>query len=146
MENDKIAAGESDPSEYNEVVTTKDTETIDYFLSHVIHARMGMAHTGEGINVITQALHAEDGSLPQGLTVQNTYTELHDGSKNVTMVVRNNMAYPQTLRKKTPVGKGSHSHMGTRYPYADLHNGGIRGGTGPPHTKADCEARAGKVV
>ena len=96
VENDKFAAGESDPSEYDEVVTTKDTETIDAFSSHVIHARMGMAHTGEGINMITQALHAEDGSLPQGLTVQNAHMELHNGSKNVTMVVRNSMAYSQS--------------------------------------------------
>ena len=43
------------------------------------------------------------GSLPQALTVQNTYMDLHDGSKNVAMVVRNSMVYPQTLRKKTPV-------------------------------------------
>ena len=46
VENDKFAAGESDPSEYDEVVTTKDTETIDGFSSHVIHVRMRMAHTG----------------------------------------------------------------------------------------------------
>ena len=52
---------------------------------------------------MTQALCTEDGSLPQGLTVQNTYTELCSGSENVTVVVRNSMAYPQTLRKKTPV-------------------------------------------
>ena len=43
----------SDPSENGEVVTTKDTETIDAFLSPVIHVRMGMAHTGEGINKMT---------------------------------------------------------------------------------------------
>ena len=66
---------------------------------------MRTAHIGEGINVMTQALHAEDGSLPQGLTVQNAYTELCIGSKNVTVVVRNSMAYPQTLRKKTPVAR-----------------------------------------
>ena len=103
VENDKVAIGESDPSEYNEVVTIKDTETIDAFSSHIIHARMGMAHTGDGINVMTQALHAEYESLPQVLTVQNTYTGLCSGSKNVTVVMRNSMAYPQTLRKKTPV-------------------------------------------
>ena len=28
-EDDKVVAGESDPSEYDEVATTKDTETID---------------------------------------------------------------------------------------------------------------------
>ena len=54
-------------SEYNEAVTTKDTKTIDAFLTNVIHARMGMAYTGKGINVMTQALCAKDRSLPQGL-------------------------------------------------------------------------------
>ena len=87
------------------IIITKDSKTIDAFLSHVIHARMRTAHTGEGINVMTQALHAKDVSLPQGLTVQNVYTELCSGSKNVTVVVRNSMAYPQTLRKKTPVAR-----------------------------------------
>ena len=44
-----------------------------------------------------------DGSLLQGLTVQNTYTELRQGSKRAVMVGRNSMAYLQTLQKKTPV-------------------------------------------
>ena len=70
MEDQKAGAGESDSSHYDEVVTTKDTETIDTFLSNVIHTRMGTAHTGEAVNVMTQALCNEDGSLPQGLTVQ----------------------------------------------------------------------------
>ena len=54
---------------------------------------------------MTQALCTEDGSLSQGLTVQNAYTELCSGSKNVTVVVRNSMVYPQTLQKKTPVAR-----------------------------------------
>ena len=37
---------------------------------------------------MTQALHAEDGSLPLGLTVQTAYTELSGGSKNVAVVVK----------------------------------------------------------
>ena len=53
--------------------------------------------------MMTQDLCAEDSPLLQGLTVQNAYTELRKGSKNVVMVVRNSMAYPQILRKKTPV-------------------------------------------
>ena len=105
IEDSKAVAGESDPSEYDEIVTTKDTETIDAIWPHVIHAKMRTAHTGEGINVMTQALRAEDGSLPQGLTVQNAYGELHSGSENVSVVVGNSMAYPQTLRRETPVGK-----------------------------------------
>ena len=103
MEDDKVAAEGSGPSEYDEVVTTKDTEMIDAFSSHIIHVRMETAYTGVGLNVMTQGLCAEDGSLPQGLTILNAYTKMHDDSKNVAIVVRNSMAYPQTLRKKTPV-------------------------------------------
>ena len=94
---------ESDPSDYDEIVTTREAETIDAFSSQVIHAKMGTAHMGERINVMTQVLRVEDGSLPQGLMVQNVYMELHSGSKNIAAVVRNSMAYPQTLRKKTPL-------------------------------------------
>ena len=61
--------------------------------------------TGEGINVMTQTLCVKDASLPQGLMVQNAYTQLHSGSKNVAVVVRNSMVYPQTLRKKTPLAR-----------------------------------------
>ena len=105
IEDGKVVAGKSNPSKYDEVVTTNDTETIDAFSSHDIHARMRTTHTREGINVMTQALCMEDGSLPQGLMVQNVYMELCSGSKNVTVVVRNSMAYPQNLRKKTPVAR-----------------------------------------
>ena len=47
----------------------------------------------------------EDGALPQGLTIQNMYTELWKGSKYVVVVVRNNTAYPQMLLKKAPVAR-----------------------------------------
>ena len=50
-----------DLTEYDEVVTTKDTKMIDVFSSHIIHARVRTAYTGMGINVMTHALHAEDG-------------------------------------------------------------------------------------
>ena len=55
---------ESDPSDYDEIVTTKEAETTDAFSSWFIHAKTKTAHRGEGINVMTQALHVEDGALP----------------------------------------------------------------------------------
>ena len=110
MEDGKVAAGESEPSKYDEVVTTKDTETIDTFSSHLIHVRTGTVHAGTGLNVMTLALCTEDGSLPQSLTVQNAYKELQDGGKNVPVVVRNSMAYPQALRKKTQWQEQSQPH------------------------------------
>ena len=101
-EDDPIT-GNSNLGGYDEVVLTKNTETIDAFSSYVISTKASTAHTGERIDIMTQALCVKDSSLPQGLMVQNAYTELRMGNKNVIMVVRNSMAYPQTLRKKTPV-------------------------------------------
>ena len=37
--------------------------------------------------------------------MQNAYTELRKGSKNAVVVLRNSMAYPKTLKKKTPVAR-----------------------------------------
>ena len=52
-----------------------------------------------------QALQTRDGSLLQGLTIQNMYMELRQGSKKAVVVVRNSTVYPQTLQKKTPVAR-----------------------------------------
>ena len=41
----------------------------------------------------------------QGLTVQNTYTKLRQGSREAVAVVRNNTADLQILWKKTPVAR-----------------------------------------
>ena len=60
-EDDKVAVGESDPSEYDEVITTNDTKMTDAFSSHIICVRMGTAYTGVGLKLMNQALHAEDG-------------------------------------------------------------------------------------
>ena len=83
----------------------RNTETIDVFSSHVLPTKVEKAYTGEHINIILQVLQITDGSLPQGLTIQNVYTELQRGSKNVVMVVRNSMVYPQMLWKKDPVAR-----------------------------------------
>ena len=60
---------------------------------------------GEHINVMVQALWTQDGTLPPGLTVQNTFTELRRGSKKAVVVIQNNTTYLQTLQKKTPVAR-----------------------------------------
>ena len=83
-----------DPSsdDYDKVVYTWNAQTIEAFSSCMVQVRVEWAHTGGHINVMTQALPTGDGSLPQGLTVQSTCTELRQDSKNTVMVVRNNMA------------------------------------------------------
>ena len=85
---------EPSSDDYDEVVFTWNVETVEAFSSHTVQVRAERAHTSGCINVMTQALQAGDSSLPQGLTVQNTYMELRQGSKNAVMVVRNSMAYP----------------------------------------------------
>ena len=100
---DSQVARKSSLSEYDEVVVTKNMETIDAFSSYVIPMKAEKVYTRERINVMTQALPAKDRLLHQGLTIQNAYMELRTGSKNAVVVVRNSTGYPQTLEKKTPV-------------------------------------------
>ena len=76
---------------YDQLMYTQNAETIEPFSSHVALVKAGRAHKGEHINVMVQALQIEDGSLLQGLTVQNTYTELRQ--------------YSQTLWKKILVAR-----------------------------------------
>ena len=92
---------ESSLDEYDEVVITKNTETVDAFSSHVIHVKAEKAYTRECINIMTQALQTKESSLPQGLTIQNEYTELRKCSKDAVVVVRKSMVYPQTLKNIT---------------------------------------------
>ena len=88
---------ESSPDGYDQVMFTQDVETIEAFSSHMVLVKVGRAYTREHINIMVQALQTKDGSLLQGLTIQNMYTELRQGSRNAVMVVRNSMAYLQTL-------------------------------------------------
>ena len=94
-----------DVNDYDSLMYTQKAETIEPFSSHIVFVKTGKAYVGECINTVVQALQTQDGSLPQGLTIQNTYTELRKGSKRAVMVVQNNTAYPQTLQKKTPVAR-----------------------------------------
>ena len=80
------------------LMCTQKVETLEPFSSHIIPIKTWKAYLGEHINVMVQALWTKNGSLPPGLTVWNTYTELRKGSKKAVVVVWNNTAYPQTLQ------------------------------------------------
>ena len=94
-----------DTDKDSQLMYTEKAETLEPFSSHVIPMKTARVYLGEHLNVMVQALHAQDGTLPPGLTMQNTYTELRKGSKKVVVVVQNNTAYPQTLQKKTPMAR-----------------------------------------
>ena len=63
-----------DVNNYNPLMYTQKAENIEPFSSHIVPVKTGRAYVGECINAMIQALWTQDGSLPQGLTVQNTYT------------------------------------------------------------------------
>ena len=67
---------EASPDDYDEMVFTWNVESLEAFSSCAVQVRVERAHTGGHFNVMTRALWAGDGSLPQGITVQNTYMEL----------------------------------------------------------------------
>ena len=90
-----------DMDEDTPLMYTQKVETLEPFSSHVIPMKTTKAYLGEHINVMVQALHAQDGTLLPGLTVRNMYTELRKGSKKAVVVVQNNTTYPQTLWKRT---------------------------------------------
>ena len=81
---DKIAEHPSS-DDYDKVVFTQNAETIEAFSSCMVQVRVERAHTGGHINVLTQALRTGDDSLPQGLTIQNMYTKLRQGSQNAVV-------------------------------------------------------------
>ena len=84
---------------------TQKVEILEPFSSHVVPVKTTKPYLGECLNIMVQALYAQDGTLLPGLTVQNTYTELRKGSKKAVVVVQNYTTYPQTLRKKTPMAR-----------------------------------------
>ena len=94
-----------DSNDNDLLMYTQKAETLEPFSSHIIPVKTGKAYLGEHINVMVQALQTQDGTLPPGLTVQNTYTELRKGSKKAVVVVWNNTTYPQTLWRKNPVAR-----------------------------------------
>ena len=96
-----------DTNDGNPLMYTQKSETLEPFSSHIIPVKIWKAYLGECINIMVQALWTQDGTLPPGLTIQNTYTKLRKGSKKAVVVVWNNTAYPQTLQKKTPVARAA---------------------------------------
>ena len=90
-----------DMDEDSPLMYTQKAEILEPFSSHIIPMKTTKLYLGERINIVVQALCAQDGTLPPGLTMQNMYTELRKGSKKAVVVVQNNTTYPQTLWKRT---------------------------------------------
>ena len=90
--------GRHDTDQDGPLMYTQKVETLEPFSSHVIPMKTMEAYLGERLNVMVQALHVQDSTLPPGLTMQNMYTELKKGSKKAVVVVWNNTAYPHIYK------------------------------------------------
>ena len=78
VEDDKVATKVVDPTKYDKIVTTKGST----FSSQIIHAWRKTTCTSASLNVMMHALCGEEGLLPHGLTIQNAYTEMCNGSSS----------------------------------------------------------------
>ena len=90
-----------------EPVLLKDKVTIQAFASQIVHIRtQKMFMKGHRLNVMVQPPYPEDRvKLPVGLYVQWVYTEMKDGSQNVSMVLRNGTGKPMYLTARWLVGR-----------------------------------------
>ena len=95
-----------DPLDLDEKVLLTDKCTIPGFQSIVAHGHtQRMMMMGNRLNVMTQAPYPDDkANLPNGLYVMRTYTELKDGSWNVSLVLRNLTTRPIHLARGQVIG------------------------------------------
>ena len=93
------------PTDLDELVLLKNKATIPVFESIILHCRTQCTMMmGYKLHIMTQAPYPEDwANLPNGVYVVKTYTELHDGSRSVSVVLRNLMGKPVHLPAGRPV-------------------------------------------
>ena len=95
------------PTDLDELVLLKNKATILAFESIILHCRTRRTMMmGYKLHVMTQASYLEDwANLLKGVYVVKTYMELHDGSRSVSVVLRNLMGKPVHLPARRPVAR-----------------------------------------
>ena len=96
------------PTDLDEIVLLKNRITIPVFETAVLHCHMKRTMMmGCKLHVMTQATYLEDrANLPNGVYVVKTYTELHDGSRNVWVILRNLTGKPVHLAARCRQWRG----------------------------------------
>ena len=95
------------PNDLDKLVLLKNKVTIPAFQSIILHCHTRRTMMmGYKLHVMTQATYLEDrANLPNGVYVVKTYTELHDGSHNVSIVLHNLMGKLVHLAAGRPVAR-----------------------------------------
>ena len=79
------------PIDLDKPVLLKDKVIVPAFASQIVHVRTQKTFMkGHRLNVMVQPPYPEEkAKLPVGLYIQRVYTEMKDGSQNVSTVLRN---------------------------------------------------------
>ena len=95
------------PMDLDEQLILTDKVTVPAFSSQIIKVRTKQTYMiGHRLNVMMQPPYPEDqANLPVGLYVQRVYSDLKDGSQNLSTVVRNGTAKPIHLASGRIVGR-----------------------------------------
>ena len=95
------------PTNLDELILLKNKTAIPAFESIILHCRTCcMMMMGCKLHIMTQATYPEDrANLLNGVYVVKTYTELHDGSCNVSVVLHNLTGKPVHLPARRPVAQ-----------------------------------------
>ena len=98
---------DENPTDLDELVLLKNKATILAFESIILHCHTHRTMMmGYKLHVMTQATYLEDWvNLLNGVYVVKTYTELRDGSRNVSVVLRHLMGKLVHLPAGRPVGQ-----------------------------------------
>ena len=88
---DDYLEGENHSVELNEKLLLRKKQVLLLFSNTMVHCKTQATQMhGYKLHVMTHAPYPEDkSSLPNGVYVLKTYTELKDGSRNVSVVLRN---------------------------------------------------------
>ena len=94
------------PVDLDKPALLKDKVIIPAFASQIVHVQtQKMFMKGHRLNVMLQPPYPEDkAKLPMGLYVQRVYTEMKDGSQNISMVLCNGTGKPMHLAARWLVG------------------------------------------
>ena len=95
------------PMDLDEQLILTDKVTVPAFSSQIIRVRTTQTYMiGHRLNVMMQLPYPEDkANLPVGLYIQRVYSDLKDGSQNLSTVVRNGTAKPIHLASGRIVGR-----------------------------------------
>ena len=95
------------PLDLDEKIILKKKFTVPAFGTEIVHGvTQDTMMMGQKLRVMTQAPYPEDkANLPNGLYVLRTYTELKNGTRSVSLVVRNGTARPIRMSPGRQIGR-----------------------------------------